>query len=65
MKRYKAHSNTWKLNRNFSMITDVLLDQKRVDVREHMIKMAPCDNSRNCHVALSLPCVHIHLLSSD
>ena len=39
--RWKAHTNTWKLNWNVSMITDVFLDQKRVNVCEHMVKPAP------------------------
>jgi len=29
----KAHTNTWKLNRNISTITDLVLNQKRVYVR--------------------------------
>ena len=49
--RWKSRLNTWKLNWNFLMITDVFVYQKRVNVCEHM--------------ASSLPCVHIHLLSSD
>ena len=36
------------------MITDVFLNKKRVNVCENMVRMMP-----------SLPCVHIHLLSSD
>ena len=50
----KAHTNTQKLNWNVSTITDVFLNQKRVNVCEHMVKMAPSES-----------CVHIHLLSSD
>ena len=38
---WKAHINTRKLNWNISTITDVFLDQKRVNVCEHMIKTAP------------------------
>ena len=29
----KAHTNTRKINSNVSMVTDVFLDQKRVNVR--------------------------------
>ena len=36
------------------MITDVFLNQKRVNICECMVKMVPHD-----------PCIHIHLLSSD
>ena len=49
----KAHTNIRKL-RDILTITDVFLDQKTVNVFERMVKMA-----------LSLLCVHIHLLSSD
>ena len=37
----KVHTNKWKLNWNVSMITDVFLDHKRVNVCEHTVKMAP------------------------
>ena len=37
-----AHTNTWKLNWNVSTITDVFLDQKRVNVCEHTVKTASC-----------------------
>ena len=37
----KVHINTWKLIRDISMNTDVFLDQKRVNVCGHMVKMAP------------------------
>ena len=36
----KAHLNTQKFNWNVSTITDVFLDQKRVNVCEHTVKMA-------------------------
>ena len=36
----KAHTNTRKLIRNISTVTDVFLNQKRVNVCEHMVKMA-------------------------
>ena len=36
----KAHTNTWKLNQNISMVTDVFINQKRVNVCEHTTKMA-------------------------
>jgi hypothetical protein len=61
--RRKTHINTRKLNWNVSTITDVFLNQKRVNACEHTVTMA----SRN-HVFImvpSLPCVHIHFLSSD
>ena len=58
---WKAHINTRKLHWNISTITDIFLDQKIVNVCEHMVKIVPCDNQ----VVLSLLCVHIHLLSSD
>ena len=54
MSGQKAHTNTQKLNWNVSTITDVLLDQKRVNVCEHMVKTVP-----------SLSCVHIYLFSFD
>ena len=57
----KAHTNTRMTNWNVSIITDVFLNQKTVNVCEHMAKTAP----RESHMAPSLPCVHIHLPSSD
>ena len=36
----KAHTNTWKLIRNILTVTNVFLNQKRVNVCEHMVKMA-------------------------
>ena len=39
--RSKAYTNTRKLNWNISMNTDAFLDQKRVNVCEHMVKTAP------------------------
>ena len=36
--RQKAHTNTWKLNWNISTITDIFLDQKRVNVYKHTVK---------------------------
>ena len=47
-----AYTNTWKLDWNILTITDVFLDQKRVNICEHAVKMA-------------VTCVHIHLISSD
>ena len=43
MKRFsdKRHPNTWMLNWNVSMITDVFLDQNRVNVCEHTVKTTP------------------------
>ena len=41
--RWKAHTNTWKLNWNISTITDTVLDQKRVNVCEHTVKTGPHD----------------------
>ena len=39
--RQKAHTNTWKLNWNVLTIPNVFLNQKRVNVCEHMVKKAP------------------------
>jgi hypothetical protein len=39
----KEHTNTWKLIQDILMITDVFLNQKRVNVCEHMVKMVSCD----------------------
>ena len=36
----RAHTNTWKLNRNILMDKAVFLNQKRANVCEHMTKMA-------------------------
>ena len=47
------HTETW----NIWAITDAFLDQKRVNVYEHAVKMASCD--------AFLPHVHMHLLSSN
>ena len=41
--RQKAHTNTQKLNLNILVITDVFLNQKRVNVCEHMVKTVPCE----------------------
>ena len=38
--RGKLHTNTLKLIQNISTITYVFLDQKRVNVCEHTVKMA-------------------------
>ena len=38
----EAHTNTRKLNWNVSTITDVFLNQKKVNLCEYMVKMAPC-----------------------
>ena len=46
-----AHTSKWKLNWNFLTIIDVFLNQKRVNVCEHTVKMVP-----------SLPCFYIHLM---
>ena len=58
----KVHTNnkhmvTW----NILAITDAFFDQKRINVCEHTVKMA----SPWVTWMPSLPCVHIHLLSSD
>ena len=37
--KWKAHINTWNINWNVLTITDVFLDQKRVNVCEHMVNM--------------------------
>ena len=39
--RWKTHINTWKLNWNVLTITDVFLDQKKVNVCELTVKMTP------------------------
>ena len=36
----KAHANTLKLNQNISTVTDLFLNQKKVNVCEHTTKMA-------------------------
>ena len=41
----RAHTNTQKLNLNILTITYAFLDQKRVNVCEHMVKTAPCESS--------------------
>ena len=41
--RGKAHTNTWKLILYILTITDVFLNQKRVNVCEHRVKMVPCE----------------------
>ena len=45
--RRETHRNTWKLNCNVSTITDVFLDQNRVNVCEHTVKMEPCESFGN------------------
>ena len=40
----KAHTNTWKLIRNISTVTDVFLNQKRVNVCENSKKMASLES---------------------
>ena len=40
----KAHSNTRKHIRDILTITNVFLDQKRVNVCEHTVKMAPSES---------------------
>ena len=42
----QAHVNTRKLNRNISTVTAIFLNQKRVNVCEHMTKMASQESSR-------------------
>ena len=41
----KAHTNTQKLNWNVSMITDVFLDHKRLNVCKHTVKTTPIGRS--------------------
>ena len=41
--RGNSLTNTRKLNWNILTITDIFLDQKRTNVCEHTIKMAPCE----------------------
>jgi hypothetical protein len=52
--RWKVQKNTQKLNWYVWTVTDVFLNQKRINVCVHTVKMAS-----------SLLCVYIHLLSSD
>jgi hypothetical protein len=59
MKRSPEERHTRKLISCISAITHVILDQKRVNVCEHTVKLMPRD------MMPSLPCVHINLLSSD
>ena len=40
----KAHTNTRKLNRNILTVTAVFLNQKRVNVYEHMTKMVSLES---------------------
>ena len=40
----KTHTNIRKLIQNILMVTDVFLNQKRVNVCEHMEKMASLDS---------------------
>ena len=44
LSRGKSHTKTWKLIRNIVAITDVLLNQKRVDVCKHMVKITSCED---------------------
>ena len=39
--RWKAHISIWKLNWIILMIMNVFLDQKRVNICKHKVKMAP------------------------
>ena len=41
----KAHANTRKLNRNILMVTDIFLNQRRINIYEHMTKMASQESS--------------------
>ena len=50
-----AYTNTRKFNWDILTITEVFLDQKRVNVCKHMVKMAPCDRVFT----------YVYLLSSD
>ena len=75
--RWKAHVNTQKHDWNVSMITDVFLNQKRVNVCEHTLNTAPhvftyiyslpikkdiCDH---WNVSVMLPYVYVCLSSGD
>ena len=40
----KAHTNTQKLILFILTIIDVFLNQKRVNLYEHMVKLAPCES---------------------
>ena len=40
----KAHTNTWKLIRNISKITDVFFNQRRANVCEHTVKIVSHDS---------------------
>ena len=52
--RRKAHTNTWKLNWNVLTITGVFLDQKRINVCEHMVNTVS-----HSHDAVFTICSHI------
>ena len=45
----EAHTNICKLIQNILTITDVFLNQKRVNVCEHMVKIASCEIFERCH----------------
>ena len=53
--RGKAHTNTLNLNQNILTVTDVFLNQKRVNV---------CEHKQRLHDVI-FACVHINSLSSD
>jgi hypothetical protein len=57
--RWEAQINAHKLNRYILALTEDFLNQKRINVREHTVKIASRD------MVPSLQCVHIHLFSSD
>ena len=57
----KAHTNTWKLNWNVLRITDVFLDQKRVNV-SFLIEKDICDCQ---NISIKLLCVCVCLSSGD
>ena len=76
MFRQKAHINTQKLNWNILMITDIFLNQKRVNVCEHTVRSCPhhvfgyilliekdiCDCQ---NISIMLPYVYVCLSPGD
>ena len=68
----RAHINTRKLNSNFSTITHVFLNQKRVNVCKNMVKTATHESFQSSlqiekdicdrqNVSVKLPCVEVCL----
>ena len=60
---WKAHINTRKLNWNTSTTTDAFLDQKRVNLSEHMVKMAPCEEISRWKAHINKRKLHCNVLT--